>query len=78
MKEQIKEHITYTVDEMNGMPIYTGYFTNHPNLIVQADSIEDLLFKGDKMLRLWIDHSTEALNNGIELREVSHYDFMKK
>lgn len=70
-----KVHLTFMKSESSG---YCAYFTNHPGVITQAETMEELIQKGEKLLRFWLVAHLDWLENGIETREVSESEFFKK
>lgn len=72
IKTDGKEHMTFTIDGGT----YVGHFTNHPAIIVEAETLEQMIERGNDLLKYYLDFSQRCLENGIDTREVSKEEYI--
>jgi hypothetical protein len=75
-EEKQKLHMTYTVDGK----FYVGRMTNHPAVILQAESLEELQNKARMAMVAWLEMNSAWLDQDepFEMLMVSQEDFLDK
>lgn len=74
-----KERINYVKEICSdGRVAYVGQSVNHGCCCSSWESVEDLEHEMNCMLRMWLNHCTEELENGLEMKELTEDEWLAK